>query len=62
MLRKVQAVEARLVGRDREFEPLVECRRNRPVGTLDMVEESDLHFFSCGLRRNQFPRRASAPY
>ena len=50
MLGEMQAVEARLVGRLDEVQPLVEQLRGGAFAVLDVVEKSDFHFsFSSNL-------------
>ena len=44
VLGQMQAVEARLVRRLDELQPLVEQLRERPVAVLDVVEQSNFHF------------------
>ena len=43
MLGDMRAIEARLVGGGEELQPLVKDLRQRPIGTLDMIEKTDFH-------------------
>ena len=49
MLGEMQAIEARRVGGLDEGQPLVEQLRGRAFAVLDVVEQSNFHFFSSSL-------------